>query len=118
MAYDDLRSLLKALERRGQLKRVRAEVDPHLEVGEITDRIQKAPRGDHHGNVALLFENVRGARTPDGKPIPLAMNVFGTEERLCLALGLKNLDESGDRIGGLLKPELPHGVSGLRDALG
>ena len=123
MAYDDLRSFLKALDKRGQLKHVRAEVDPHLEVGEITDRVQKSERTTKHGgarteNVALLFENVKGAVTPDGRPIPLAMNVFGTEERLCLALGLKNLDEIGDRIGSLLKPELPHGFSGLKDALG
>jgi 4-hydroxy-3-polyprenylbenzoate decarboxylase len=118
MAYDDLRSFLKALDKRGQLKRVRVGVDPHLEVGEITDRVQKAERNDPHANAALLFENVRGAVTPEGRPIPLAMNVYGTEERLCLALGLKSLDEIGDRIGELLKPELPHGLSGLRDALG
>lgn len=42
MAYDDLRSLLRALEREGDLKRIKAEVDPYLEVGEIVDRVQKA----------------------------------------------------------------------------
>ena len=119
MAYDDLRSFLKALEKRGQLKRVQADVDPHLEIGEITDRVQKAPRNDPHANAALLFENVRGrADARRRKPIPLAMNVYGTEERLCLALGLESLDEIGDRIGELLKPELPRGLSGLKDALG
>lgn len=41
MAYDDLRSLLRALEREGDLKRIKAEVDPYLEVGEIVDRVQK-----------------------------------------------------------------------------
>src|SRR5438045_3233602 len=53
-----------------------------------------------------------------GRRMPLAMNGYGTAERLCLALGLKSRDEIGDRIGELLKPELPHGISGLRDALG
>lgn len=106
MAYDDLRSFLKTLEREGELRRIKVQVDPYLEVGEITDRVQKA-----HGP-ALLFENVKGSE------LPLAMNVFGTQRRLCLALGIKSLDEIGDRIGELLKPELPHGFSGFKDALG
>jgi len=106
MAYEDLRSFLKTLEREGELRRIKVQVDPHLEVGEITDRVQKA-----HGP-ALLFENVKGT------DLPLAMNVFGTQRRLCLALGIKSLDEIGERIGELLKPELPHGLSGFKDALG
>jgi 4-hydroxy-3-polyprenylbenzoate decarboxylase len=106
MAYEDLRSFLKTLEREGELRRIKVQVDPHLEVGEITDRVQKA-----HGP-ALLFENVKGS------DLPLAMNVFGTQRRLCLALGIKSLDEIGERIGDLLKPELPHGLSGFKDALG
>jgi 4-hydroxy-3-polyprenylbenzoate decarboxylase len=106
MAYEDLRSFLKVLERAGELRRIAAQVDPHLEVGEITDRVQKAK------GPALLFENVKGSR------LPLAMNVFGTERRLCMALGITRLDEVGERIGELLKPELPHGLSGMRDALG
>ena len=111
MAYEDLRSFLKALEKEGELRRVRAEVDPYLEVGEITDRVQKS-RAHGRPGPALLFENVKGSR------LPLAMNVFGSEHRLCLALGLENLDEIGERIAGLLKPELPQGLSGLKDALG
>ncbi len=111
MAYEDLRSFLKALEKEGELRRVRAEVDPYLEVGEITDRVNKSRVGDRPGP-ALLFENVKGSR------LPLAMNVFGSERRLCLALGLENLDEIGERIAGLLKPEMPHGLSGFKDALG
>ena len=101
MAYDDLRSLLRALEREGDLKRIKAEVDPYLEVGEIVDRVQKA------GGPALLFENVRGSR------MPLAMNVYGTDRRLLKALGLKSYAEISDKIGGLLKPELPHGFVGV-----
>src|SRR3954454_7750359 len=106
MAYDDLRSLLRALEREGDLKRIKAEVDPYLEVGEIVDRVQKA------GGPALLFENVRGSA------MPLAMNVFGTDRRLLKALGLKSYADISDKIGGLLKPELPHGFVGVREAFG
>jgi 4-hydroxy-3-polyprenylbenzoate decarboxylase len=106
MAYDDLRSFLRALDREGDLKRVKAEVDPHLEVGEITDRVNKA------GGPALLFEKVRGS------DIPLAMNVFGTDRRLLKALGLKSYEEIGEKIGGLLKPELPQGFTGVREAFG
>lgn len=106
MAYDDLRSLLRALEKEGDLKRVTAEVDPYLEVGEIVDRVNKA------GGPALLFENVKGSS------MPLAMNVYGTDRRLLKALGLKSYADIGDRIGGLLKPELPHGFVGVREAFG
>lgn len=106
MAYDDLRSLLRALEREGDLKRIKAEVDPYLEVGEIVDRVQKA------GGPALLFENVRGSA------MPLAMNVFGTDRRLLKALGLKSYGDISEKIGGLLRPELPHGFVGVREAFG
>src|SRR5215468_9151048 len=106
MAYDDLRSLLRALEREGDLKRIKAEVDPYLEVGEIVDRVQKS------GGPALLFENVKGSA------MPLAMNVFGTDRRLLKALGLKSYGEISEKIGGLLRPELPHGFVGVREAFG
>lgn len=106
MAYDDLRSLLRALEREGDLKRIKAEVDPYLEVGEIVDRVNKA------GGPALLFENVKGS------DMPLAMNVFGTDRRLLKALGLKSYSDISDKIGGLLRPELPQGFVGMREAFG
>ncbi|MBV9023593.1 MAG: UbiD family decarboxylase, partial [Streptomycetaceae bacterium] len=106
MAYDDLRSFLRALERDGDLKRIKAEVDPYLEVGEIVDRVNKA------GGPALLFENVRGSS------MPLAMNVYGTDRRLLKALGLRSYDDISEKIAGLLKPELPHGFTGVREAFG
>jgi 4-hydroxy-3-polyprenylbenzoate decarboxylase len=106
MAYDDLRSFLRALEREGDLKRIKVEVDPHLEVGEIVDRVNRAQ------GPALLFENVKGAS------MPLAMNVFGTERRLAKALGLKSAEDIAEKIAGLLKPELPHGFTGVREAFG
>ena len=105
MAYDDLRSFLDDLEREGDLRRVKAEVDPHLEITEIVTRVVRAQ------GPALLFENVQGSR------MPLAMNVFGTERRMAKALGVDRLDDLGDRIGEMLKPELPKGVGGFKDAL-
>ena len=106
MAYDDLRSLLRALEREGDLKRVTTEVDPYLEVGEIVDRVNKA------GGPALLFEKVKGSS------MPLAMNVYGTDRRLLKALGLTSYSDIGEKIAGLLRPELPQGFVGVREAFG
>ncbi len=106
MAYDDLQQFLNALEREGDLARIGVPVDPHLEVTGIVQRVLRAQ------GPALLFENPTRGR------LPLAMNVFGTPRRMAQALGVDSLDEIGARIGELLKPELPRGVGGLRDALG
>ena len=70
----DLRAWIALLEREGELDRISAEVDPHLEITEINDRTVKA------GGPALLFENVKGSEHP------LLINQFGTERRMCLAL--------------------------------
>jgi 4-hydroxy-3-polyprenylbenzoate decarboxylase len=105
MAYDDLRRFLDDLEAEGDLIRVSTQVDPDLEVAEIVSRVV----ADH--GPALLFENVKGSA------MPLAINLFGTERRMAKALGLTELDEVGHRIADLLKPELPKGMSGFKDAL-
>jgi 4-hydroxy-3-polyprenylbenzoate decarboxylase len=106
VAYSDLQGFLDDLERDGDLIRVRARVDPHLEV---TGIVQKVVRD---AGPALLFEN------PSRGRMPLAINVFGTQRRMAKALGVTDLDELGTRIADLVKPELPHGIGGLRDALG
>jgi len=100
-----LREFLSGLEKDGDLARVRAEVDPCLEVTEIVNRVlaQDGP--------ALLFEQVSGSS------MPLAMNVFGAERRMCRALGVERLDEVGERIGELLKAEAPQGLAGMKDML-
>ena len=106
MAFSDLQAFVAALEADGDLVRVTAPVDPHLEVTGIVQRVVRA-----HGP-ALLFENpTRGA-------MPLLINAFGTERRMARALGVERLDDIGDRIGDLLKPEIPRGIGGLKDALG
>src|SRR5512138_419030 len=95
MPLRDLREFMAALEARGELKRIKAAVSPDLEAAEIADRAVKA------GGPALLFENV------DGKNVPLAMNLFGTMERMRLALGVSSLDEIGARMMDIIEPEIP-----------
>src|SRR6516225_11039984 len=75
MPFDDLQQFLHYLEQRGQLKRIRTEVDPELEVTEITQRVIR------EDGPALLFENPKGSSTP------LLMNLFGTMRRVKTALG-------------------------------
>jgi len=105
MAYDDLRDFLRRLEREGELRHVTAPVDPHLEITEIVTRVVRAQ------GPALVFDS------PVGSSMPLAINLFGTERRMAMALGVDTLDEIGHRIGALLEPELPHGFGGLKDAI-
>ncbi len=90
MPFRDLQHFLDALEERRLLKRVKAEVSQDLEIAEIADRTIKA-RGP-----ALLFENVKG------HTIPVAINLFGTNERMALALDVETLDRLPDRLGQLL----------------
>lgn len=95
MPYDSLAEFLEALEPTGEVVRIKTEVDPILEIAEITDRISKVQ------GPALLFENVKGSR------FPLAINVLGSEARMCRALDVKHLDEMAVRIAGLIKPPTP-----------
>lgn len=114
MAFSDLQSFVAELERLDQLRRVKVEIDPVLEITEIADRVMKSPSPeglagapatdrDHggQGGRALLFENVRGAS------VPVLINTFGSYARIQLALGCRNLDEIGDRLRQMIKPEVP-----------
>jgi len=94
----DLRDWIALLEREGELRRVAAEVDPHLEVTEIVDRVVKA------GGPALLFENPKSEH-------PLLINQFGTERRMCLAFGVDSLDDVGRRLGDVLEMQPPQGLA-------
>jgi 4-hydroxy-3-polyprenylbenzoate decarboxylase len=105
LAYDDLRDWIKALERAGELKRVRTEADPILEITEIADRVSKSR--DKHGNVggkALLFEKVKGY--PGAQ---LLINQFGSARRMRLALEVDALDEIAERIRGFMDVKSPQG---------
>src|SRR5437867_1796511 len=94
----DFRSWIALLEREGELVRVAAEVDPHLEMTEITDRTVKA------GGPALLFEH------PKGSSHPLLINQFGTERRMCLAFGVERLDDVAAKLEDVLEMRRPQGL--------
>lgn len=90
MAYKDLQHFIDTLEKEGELLRIKEYVDPKLEIAEITDRISKT-RG---GGKALLFENT-------GYDFPVLMNAYGSEKRMCLALGVAHLDDVAKEIENL-----------------
>lgn len=95
MAYETIRDFIADLEQQNELIRVRAEVDPVLEIAEITDRVSKE-RGS--ANKALLFERVRGSS------FPVLTNAFGSLRRMCRALEVQDLDEIGQRIREIVDP--------------
>ncbi|SHM59325.1 4-hydroxy-3-polyprenylbenzoate decarboxylase [Caldanaerovirga acetigignens] len=88
--YKDLQEFVNVLEQKGQLKRIKAEVDSELEITEIVDRVVKS------GGPALLFENVKGSE------FPLLINTFGTYERMKLALEVESLDDIAREIEELI----------------
>src|SRR5438045_9355441 len=102
--YTDLADFLNDLDKRKLLARVVDPVSPDLEIAAVTDRACKSVGG----GPALLFEK------PAGFDIPVATNVFGSIERMCLALGVKPLDDLAREINDLMTPQMPAGV---RDAL-
>jgi len=108
MKFDDLRDFIDQLEKKGLLKRIRQEIDPHLEMTEISDRTLRA------GGPALLFEN------PKGYDIPVLTNLFGTTERVALAMGKDNvaaLKEVGQWLAYLKEPEPPKSIKSLWEKL-
>ena len=94
----DLRAWIALLEREGVLVRIDAEVDPELEITEITDRTVKA------GGPALLFEKVKGSSRP------LLINQFGTERRMCLAFDAPSLDSVAEKLSDVLEMQPPAGL--------
>ena len=108
MKYRDLREFLDGLEQRGALRRIAAEVDPHLEMTEISDRVLRA------GGPALLFEN------PKGHDIPVLTNLFGTPERVAWGMGedsVAALREVGRWLARLKEPEPPRGLKSAWESL-
>ncbi|MGP8252927.1 MAG: UbiD family decarboxylase [Terracidiphilus sp.] len=141
MAYDDLRDWIKALEQHGELKRIREEVSPELEITEITNRVSKigSPSHPFRGrskkagpSTSLRFAQEDGAPEFSGKYAPggpallfenvtghpghkVLINQFGSERRMAMALGVDRLDEIAERIHGLMNMKPPSG--GLFDKL-
>ena len=115
----DLHEFVRVLEESGELLRVRAEVDPLLELSEIAARMMKqpcpqgawgAPAHDRAagglGGKALLFENVRGHR------MPVLINAYGSYRRLCCAAGCESLEALSARVAKLAQVRMPDGLLG------
>jgi 4-hydroxy-3-polyprenylbenzoate decarboxylase len=102
--FKDLNAFIAALDRGRELARIAEPVSPDLEICAVTDRVSKSPGG----GPALLFER------PTGYDVPVAINLFGSLKRMCLALGVKSLDDLAAEIDELSTPKIP---SGMLDAL-
>lgn len=92
MAYKNQQEFINALDKAGELLRIKTYVNPELEIAEITDRISKT----HGGGKALLFENT-------GYDFPVLMNAYGSDKRMCMALGVNHLDDVAHEIESLFK---------------
>jgi 4-hydroxy-3-polyprenylbenzoate decarboxylase len=92
MAWKSQQQFIEALDKAGELLRITTYVDPHLEIAEITDRISKSG----NGGKAILFENT-------GYDFPVLMNAYGSEKRMCMALGVNHLDDVAHEIENLFK---------------
>ncbi|MEN6430271.1 MAG: menaquinone biosynthesis decarboxylase [Coriobacteriales bacterium] len=111
MAFRDIREFMALLESKGQLQRISAEVDPHLEIGEITDRVSK-----QHGP-ALLFENAVDRATGRHYEMPVAINLMGGYDRMAWALGVdartgtwRDLDAKANQLMKSIPLDAPTGV--------
>jgi 4-hydroxy-3-polyprenylbenzoate decarboxylase len=102
--FKDLNDFIAALERERELARIADAVSPDLEICAVTDRVSKSPGG----GPGLLFER------PAGFSIPVAINLFGSMKRMCMALGVRSLDDIAREIDEIATPRLP---AGMLDAL-
>jgi 4-hydroxy-3-polyprenylbenzoate decarboxylase len=97
--FTDVSAFITELDRRGELARIAEPVDPKLEIAALIDRASKSPGG----GPGLLFEK------PTGASMPVAANLYGSMSRICLALGVKHLDELAREIDELITPPMPRG---------
>ena len=99
MGWRNLQQFVAALEDGNEVLRIKRPVDVELEAGCIADRIVKM------GGKAVVFEQ---PRLPNGdiSKIPLVMNLFGSHDRVKLALGVERLSEIGERLVGMMKPDV------------
>jgi 4-hydroxy-3-polyprenylbenzoate decarboxylase len=100
MAYRDQREFIELLEKKGELRRIKQQVSPDLEITEIATRLM------HGGGPALLFENVTGSK------LPVSINLMGSKRRMALALGVEDIEAVAGRIGELLDTKVPESLLG------
>ena len=108
MKYKDLRDFIAQLEKQGELKRIKREVDPVLEMTAICDRMLR------EGGPALLFEN------PKGSNIAVLGNLFGTPRRVAMGMGATEVSELrgiGELLAYLKEPEPPRGMKDAMEKL-
>lgn len=108
MKYKDLRDFITQLESLGELKHIKTEVDPYLEMTEISDRVLRS------GGPALLFETVKGYE------IPVLTNLFGTPERVAMGMGedsVSTLRDVGKLLASLKEPSPPKGMKDVISAI-
>lgn len=98
---ENLQDWIRVLDEAGELMRITAEVDPHLEIAEITDRVSKEQGA---ANKALLFENVKGSS------MPVFINGFGSRKRCALSLGADSMDDHAQRLREILDQAPPEGL--------
>ena len=100
MMFKDLNHFIAALDKERELARITEPVDPDLEICAVTDRASKSPGG----GPGLLFEN------PTGYDTPVAINLFGSLKRMCMALGVRSLDDLAREVEELATPKMPNGM--------
>ncbi|HBY17766.1 MAG: UbiD family decarboxylase [Marinimicrobia bacterium 46_43] len=99
MLFPSMKAFIDTLKQQGDLLEIDREVDPYLEISEISHRFVK------EGGPALLFKQVKGA------DFPLAQNLFASPDRISLALGVSHPDEIGERIRNIIRQKTPQGFS-------
>src|SRR5690349_14222129 len=107
MAFDSLREFIDAIDKSGELARVTRAVSVDKEITEGADRCMKSPGG----GPALLFPQPTLSGGGASR-YPVAVNLFGSERRMSLALGVDCLDQVGNRIAELLAMKVPEGLLG------
>ena len=102
--FKDLNDFIATIDKERMLARIGEPVSPDLEIAAITDRVSKSPGG----GPALLFER------PTGFDMPVAINLFGSMRRMCMALGVDSLDDLARQVEEITTPKIP---AGLFDAM-
>src|SRR5215204_749569 len=98
--FKDLNEFIAAVDKQRELAVIREPVSPNLEICAVTDRVSKTAGG----GPALLFES------PTGYDMPVAINMYGSMKRMCMALGVNTLDELASEIAELTNPKMPAGI--------
>ena len=98
MAIEDLGEFVEKLEKAGEVKRIKTQVDANLEIAEILRRTM------YSNGPALYFENVKNY------DMPVLGNAFGSLKRLEIGLETDDFIQIGQRIVDMTKMEIPTGI--------